>query len=436
MNGILTGVNRSVKGILKRAIALLILLPLISYASDAGKVVLTTGTVHISGEVAQLHQVIKEGDIVTTGTNGFLYLKTVDNGFLILRPNSEVRIVNYSIDAKDPTKTKIKFELMNGVVRSISGDAVKLARKNFRFNTPVAAIGVRGTDFTVFSDQSVSRVSVLSGGVVVSGFSDHCQSNGSGPCEGFSSVELFATQQGKLLQITKKQIKPTIISSSGLSPDLLSPPRKDEPSSVSNSVVPVAVSVLTEKAVNVAVSNQVQETQNAAAALDKSIIWGRWSSITGQAPIVNIAEQTNAQSNLIAANEYFAIFQKKSSEWEVPTTGSLGLVMKDGEAYVKDQSLGQISKAKMENGRLLINFSSSTFTTDFDLLTQDERFSMVSQGHVTRDGKLDGNQQFSLPTNMAVSGVVTAEKGGSASYIFQRRLDNNRQAFGITYWSK
>lgn len=428
MFGILTGELKRVKSL----VVLLVLWPVFAFATDAGKVVLTTGTVSISGEVAKLNSMVKEGETITTGADGFLYLKTVDNGFLILRPNSEVRIINYAIDVKDPSKTRIKFELINGVARSISGDAVKLARQNFRFNTPVAAIGVRGTDFTVFTNQSESRVSVLSGGVVVSGFGGNCLSIGNGPCEGATSVELSALQSGKLLQITKDQAKPKLLNGSGLSPDLMSPPRRDEPLSGLNNTSPSVVGVLVEKSVNTALSNQVQENQ----ALDKSIIWGRWTSILGQAQVISIQAQEDAQAKLIAASENFVIFQKKSSEWQVPTAGSLGLALKDGEAYVSNESLGAVTKAKMENASLKIDFSSASFTTNFDLVTDSERFSMLSQGTVTKDGKLDGNPQFSYPTNMAVSGVVTGEKGGSASYLFQRRLDNNRQAYGITYWSK
>ena len=61
---------------------------------------------------------------------------------------------------------------------------------------------------------------------------------------------------------------------------------------------------------------------------------------------------------------------------------------------------------------------------------------MNAQGNISADGKLLGNSQFMAPTNMAVSGVITQEKGGTASYLFQRRLDDNRQTYGVTYWSK
>ena len=155
---------------------------------------------------------MQEGELLTTGADGFIYVKTVDNGLFILRPNTKARIAAYHVDAKNPANTRIKLELLSGVARSQSGDAVKLARQNFRFNTPVAAIGVRGTDFTVFTDQDTSRVAVISGGIVVSGFAGACRPEGSGPCEGMASRELSASQRGQLLQVQRGQGAPQLMS--------------------------------------------------------------------------------------------------------------------------------------------------------------------------------------------------------------------------------
>src|SRR3989338_10388134 len=172
-------------------------------AGEAGRVVLAVGDVQIAGLRAAAGSVIHEGDELATGGDGYAYMKTIDNGFLILRPNSRARIIAYHIDTQDTANTRIKLELLDGVARSISGQAVKQARQNFRFNTPVAAIGVRGTDFTIFTDQQTTRITVAAGGIIASGFSAACDPAGSGPCEGSASRELFAGQTGKLLQINR-----------------------------------------------------------------------------------------------------------------------------------------------------------------------------------------------------------------------------------------
>lgn len=141
-----------------------------AWADEAGKVVLSAGEVRVQGQAVKAGHSVQAGDRLSTGADGYVYIKTVDNGFLILRPNSDASIIAYQADSHTPANSRFKFELREGVARSISGQAVKNARQNFRFNTPVAAIGVRGTDFTVFTDAQTTRIAVLSGGVVVSGF--------------------------------------------------------------------------------------------------------------------------------------------------------------------------------------------------------------------------------------------------------------------------
>nr|WP_315472204.1 FecR family protein [uncultured Undibacterium sp.] len=415
-------------------------------AADAAQVVFVAGNVKSDNKALALNATVAEGAQINTGPDGFAYLKTVDNGFLIVRPNSTIRIVAYHVDKQNPQNTRIKLELLNGVARSISGDAVKLSRQNFRFNTPVAAIGVRGTDFTVFTDQAVSRVSVLSGGVVVSGFGGACTSAGSGPCEGVNAVELFAGQHGKLLQINKDQLKPNLFNSNGASPDAVSPPRNDEPSVKLGANGP-AVPVVGRAAVNggdtvidplksATLPAYIQNSGSNAKALENSIIWGRWTAIADRAPNLDLNKQDPMQSKLVAASPYYAIYQSKTSEWQVPIVGGMGFSLKGGEAFVLDERTNSAVPATMENGKLYIDFARASFATGFDLVTKDERFGMQAQGSIAPDGKLAGNSQFSEGSNMAVQGVATAEKGGSASYLFQRRFSETRSAYGISYWSK
>ena len=199
------------------------------HAAEAGKLIFVAGKAQLAERAASEGAAVQEGDMLTTGADGFIYVKTVDNGLFILRPNTKARIAAYHVDAKDPKNTRIKLELLSGVARSRSGEAVKLARQNFRFNTPVAAIGVRGTDFTVYTDDNVSRVAVLSGGIVMHGFEGDCRPEGSGPCEGNAARELTAQMRGQLLQFQKGQTAPLLMQGGALSPDQLAPPRGDEP---------------------------------------------------------------------------------------------------------------------------------------------------------------------------------------------------------------
>jgi hypothetical protein len=120
----------------------------LAHAGQAGKLIFVAGSAQVAGRHAVEGTAVQEGDLLSTGSDGFIYVKTIDDGLLILRPNSSARIVSYHVDRESPANTRVKLELLRGVARAQSGTAVKQARQNFRFNTPVAAIGVRGTDFT------------------------------------------------------------------------------------------------------------------------------------------------------------------------------------------------------------------------------------------------------------------------------------------------
>jgi hypothetical protein len=200
--------------------------------NEVGKIVLVVGEAKITGKEIKVGDSVPVGAELTTGADGYIYLKTIDSGFLILRPGSVAVVEAYQVDLANPKQSRFKFSLRQGVARSISGDAVSKARENFRFNTPVAAIGVRGTDFSIFTNAEETRVAVVSGGVVVSGFDANCLPQGSGPCEGAGSLELFAGTLG-ILQVQKGQANPSIIRDNKLSPEIVVPPRRDEPKATS-----------------------------------------------------------------------------------------------------------------------------------------------------------------------------------------------------------
>ena len=81
---------------------------------------LSVGEVRLQGQPAKAGNSVQPGDHLSTGADGYLYIKTVDNGFLILRPNSEASIVAYQADTDTPANSRFKIELQQGVARSIS----------------------------------------------------------------------------------------------------------------------------------------------------------------------------------------------------------------------------------------------------------------------------------------------------------------------------
>ncbi|MBK7991598.1 MAG: FecR domain-containing protein [Comamonadaceae bacterium] len=99
-------------------------------------------------------------------------MRFVDGGRLSVRPASRLQIENYSHSATQPQGSAIKFRLDEGVIRSITGTWGEEARDRFRLNTPMAAIGIKGTDFVVKSDANATAASVYSGAILLAPLDD------------------------------------------------------------------------------------------------------------------------------------------------------------------------------------------------------------------------------------------------------------------------
>ena len=436
----------------------------LAMAADAGKIIFVAGKADIADHAAVLNAMVQEGDTLSTGKDGFIYVKTVDNGLFIVRPNTKARIATYHIDAANPANTRIKLELMNGVARSLSGDAVKLARQNFRFNTPVAAIGVRGTDFTVFTDQETSRVAVISGGIIMSGFGGACRPEGTGPCEGNASRELSASQRGQLLQVQRGQNAPMLLQSGGFGPDQVSPPRGDEPvgkagGANGNSTLSSEPNLDAKKNESLTVIAQQQQQQQPTPPVppvvtpppvvetggpppvpplpERQLVWGRWQPLLDQPAVIDFVAQ-KAKSELVAVDGNFALFRTPGQDYVAPERGSVSFALNQSEAYIyTDNAAGRlVTPATLENGKLNIDFGAKTFNTSLDLVSTNELINLQAQGAVTSNGGLYGDSTLGRNNIMNVKGALSTENGGAAAYVFDARLDATRTVNGVTYWKK
>jgi hypothetical protein len=440
-------------------------------AAEAGKVIFASGQAQVAGKAGAEGTSVDEGELLSTGADGFLYVKTIDNGLFILRPNTKARIVAYRVDRKNPANTQVKLELISGVARSKSGDAVKQARQNFRFNTPVAAIGVRGTDFTVYTDQDTSRVAVLTGGVVVSGFAGACRPEGGGPCEGAASRELFAAQRGQLIEVTLGAAAPKMVPTSSISPDQVSPPRSDEPVARSDqgNTTPILdarksdtldklVSQQPDKSGGVTpgtkppVTTQPQPDPvtpqlpgpDAGGGTDvpvvpsmpeRAILWGRWANLAGNPGNIELKSMAGADS--IIGGDY-VIYRTAGREFVAPERGSASFALKGGEATIRHDNAGRpVEFAQVNNGKLNVDFGKATFDTSFNVVTSSETFRMIGEGAIAKDGRFANDGQFVRPAtnNMSVNGVLSNADGGSAAYVFRRRIEE-RDISGVTFWNK
>lgn len=431
----------------------------IATAAEAGRVVFVTGQAQVGSRAAVQDAAVQEGDQLTTGADGYVYVKTVDNGFLILRPNSRARVVAYAIDKNDPSKSQVKLELQQGVARAISGQGVQQAKQNFRFNTPVAAIGVRGTDFTVYTDQQTTRVSVVSGGVVMSGFGANCLAAGTGPCEGRNAKELFASQRGLLLQVERGNTIPQLLQNPALAPDQNEKPRGDEPAAKQAAPsAPMAQVNLDPQRSARSLENVRPVTPSKPAPVPApapiptpiplpdldvppvvivepppvkpvvpEIFWGRWQAIAGS-PVQPSRSGTDVESATYLSR--YSITRLKDTALVMPKEGQAGFKLVGGEAIISINNSPQI--ANIQSGELNMDFSKRTFDTALVVTAGANRADLTGFGVVTDKGRL----YESSGSNTIIRGYVGGQNAEQAGYIFKNSSIRGMVVEGATLWKQ
>lgn len=139
-------------------------LPL-SAAEQAATVTLATGRANITTPQGIIRSISKDdainaGDTVITGPSSYINLKFTDGGRILVRPNSRFQVAEYRFTPERSGENTQRdrnvetrgggnaiFRLLKGGFRSVTGLIGRENRENFEVRTPVATIGIRGTDF-------------------------------------------------------------------------------------------------------------------------------------------------------------------------------------------------------------------------------------------------------------------------------------------------
>ena len=91
------------------------------------------------------------GDHLYTGDDGFMRMKMIDDAKIDLRCNSEMLIENYKMAPHDNTSI---IHLLKGSLHKVTGKIGKNITDRYEMRTPVATVGVRGTDYVLRVSQS------------------------------------------------------------------------------------------------------------------------------------------------------------------------------------------------------------------------------------------------------------------------------------------
>ena len=168
--------------------------PIAGESAIAGHISFVLGEAYLTSpgkgrQRAEIGAVVRESDHIITAINGHVHIRFIDQALISVRPDSDLEIVQYTFDPGQPEKAAIKLNLLEGVTRSISGKVGKVAKDRFRLNTPIVAIGIRGTDFAVSVTNNVVRALVNEGTIVLAPYSSECVAETFGPCS-LDAVEL------------------------------------------------------------------------------------------------------------------------------------------------------------------------------------------------------------------------------------------------------
>ena len=185
-----------------------------SGSSPVGEVSLVIGKAFLTSNDerdlrVRIGDFVREGDTVRTESNGHVHIRFVDDAVLSVRPRSELQVLAYRFDPSRPENSLVKLNLLEGTARTVSGQAAKTARDRYRLNTPIAAIGVRGTDFVVSTTPDSLKALVNDGAIVVAPFSPQCLESGIGPCS-FNSVELGGGSM-QILEFDSEMTEPRLV---------------------------------------------------------------------------------------------------------------------------------------------------------------------------------------------------------------------------------
>lgn len=86
------------------------------------------------------------GDHLYTGADGLISMKMIDDAKIDLRCNSELLIENYKMVPHDNTSI---IHLLKGSLHKVTGKIGKNIADRYEMRTPVATVGVRGTEYVL-----------------------------------------------------------------------------------------------------------------------------------------------------------------------------------------------------------------------------------------------------------------------------------------------
>jgi len=410
---------------------------------SVGEVSLLLGKAAIEGADSARRQVrigsqIHPGDHIITEANGHVHIRFVDDALVSVRPNSRLEITDYHYNAARPADSVVKFRLVEGVTRSISGDAGRAARERFRLDTPIAAIGVRGTDFVVSASPRNVRALVNEGAIVMTPYSDACLSGTLGPCLN-GGVEL-ASASMQIVEIAQGQLEPVLRPRPEqelhelIDSELDERHSGDENAVAKDTVADVYQESVTmrEVAQRALSSERPLETASVVAPevlRERQLIWGRWAGgEQALQPGITLAfSDARVDRAVTLGGGGYNLYRTEPHGPRIDAgLGEVGFAVDAAQAF--HHGAAGVEAMSVRGGDLRINFDQSTFATVLNLdSSATGRIDFTSSGQINSSGYFFNNSPIK-----SIRGAASVD-GSEAGYFFSQQLGSGLIQ-GITLW--
>ena len=425
--------------------------------ASVGKVTLVLGQatlVSSNGVTSALQKgsSVKPGDRIETAGGGHVHIRFVDDALVSVRPSSRLIIEEYEYNPTKVLDSQVRFKLEKGVARAISGAAAESAKERFRLNTPLVAIGVRGTDFVVNSQLDQTTAHVNQGAIVMAPLGAGCQASALGPCN-TSAATLVSAQMGNVLAeykdgLGQPELKPYFVRSTYFAaapdPDARSarsaanPAKVDVAAKPDNSVIQVT-SVVSGGIFTAA----VEELPHVPGPVEPpvmpptppappALVWGHWVKPTGSGDFSEPFRVAALGRDVTVGNNDYVLYRTPSDSGLTaiqPSLGTVGFQLQQAHALFRPWG-GVNQEATAGTGTLSINFATRQFQTQLELNhAAAGAHTLTSQGAVLSDGMFGG-----ATATQKVIGATTLD-GKNAGYMFEKNVDSG--VFnGITLWAR
>lgn len=356
---------------------------------------------------------VHSGDVIRTTANGHIHIRFADDSRVSVRPGSVFRVVEFRYNPEAPKDSLIRFQLDAGDLRAISGSGAKAAPERFRLNTPLVAIGVKGTDFITQVRAGLTQVFVNEGGIVMSPFGLGCSAETLGACQSEMARALGAGS-GQMLVYHAQTAAPVYQQRL----------EQDDSSKLHH--------LIQQMHQNGKDADKVlAEARDPGDALpERRMTWGRWASVSVPGDELTQPFLEAMRGNEVTVGDgYYFLFREPNVPNILPGLNSAVDFRLTGASAYYRTSANEIAPATVQSGTLGVNFAQRSYDTQLSLMAEG-----VAPQAFTMSGQIDAQTGIFLGNNGAgsLAGALGLD-GQKAGYLFRHPAAGG-SLIGATQW--